>query len=120
VLAILLSLAIFQSAAQAVITGRWLSFVHALGGLVSTQSGIIPHTLAMQRLDPQGSRFRRELLESWSVEPLAILLAPHGRVQAFVEGAPQERWVPYDPRKPSKLPAAPGLDWSHFTPRAAP
>lgn len=45
----------------------------------------------MSALDRDGSSFRRESLESWSVEPLSILLAPHGRVQAVVLAAPWAR-----------------------------
>jgi hypothetical protein len=120
VAAIVLCLAIFQPAAQAFITERWALYVHALQELVSAQSGVVPHALAMRRLDPQGNRFRHELLESWSVEPLAILLAPGGHVRAFVEAAPNERWVPYNPRNPAKLPHAPGLDWGSFVPRPVP
>lgn len=118
VLAVTLSLAAFQFSAQSVMTQRWISYLEALRGLVSTESGVLSHALAMRRLDPQNARFRRELLESWSVEPLAILLAPQGRVQAFVEAARQERWVPYDPYKLEKLPRSPGLDWSHYSPSA--
>ncbi len=117
VLAIVLGLAIFQAAAQAVITEGWVSYVRALHELVSTQSGVVSHAVAIRHLDPQGFRLRRELLESWSVEPLAILLAPRGRVQAFVEAGPKERWVPYDPHNPGKLPHPPGLDWNNFVPR---
>jgi hypothetical protein len=119
VLAIVLCLAIVQPVAQAFITERWASYVEALRGLVSTENGVVPHALAMRRLDPQGSRFRRELLETWSMEPLAVLLAPQGRVRAFVEASPRERWVPYDPHNPGKLPRAPGLDWSNFVPHPA-
>jgi hypothetical protein len=117
VLAIVLSLAIFQPAAQAVITKRWDSYVQALRALVSTESGAVPHGLAMRRLDPQNVRFRRELLESWSVEPLSILLAPGGRVTAVLEPWPGERWIPWRADDPASLPHLPQLDWSHYSPR---
>jgi hypothetical protein len=75
---------------------------------------VISHAQATAALHANGSRFRRELLQTWSVEPLSILLAPDGRVTAFVEAAPSERWVPYRPEEPKTLPHMPQLDWSHF------
>jgi hypothetical protein len=117
VLAIVLGLAVAQAAAQLVITTQWNGYVGALRGLVSTETGVVTYATAMKRLDPDGGRFRRELLAHWSVEPLSILLAPAGRVQAFVEASPQARWVPYDPANPATLPHAPGLDFSSFAPR---
>jgi len=65
-------------------------------------------------LDHDGSRLRRELLESWSVEPLSILLAPGGRILAVVEPAASARWVPYRFNDAKTLPHLPQLDWSHF------
>ncbi|HEY3637325.1 MAG TPA: hypothetical protein VGK90_04170 [Rhizomicrobium sp.] len=117
VLAIVLALAIGQTAAQLIITAQWSAYTTALGTVVHTQSGVVSHATAMRLLNPEGARFRRELLESWSVEPLSLVLAPSGRVQALVEAAPGARWVPYDPANPATLPHLPGLDWSHFTPR---
>jgi hypothetical protein len=100
-------------------TAQWNGYVGALRGLVSTEAGVVTYAAAMKRLDPDGARFRRELLAHWSVEPLSILLAPQGRVGAFVEASPQARWVPYDPANPATLPHAPGLDFSSFAPRPA-
>lgn len=114
VLAIMLALAVVQAAMQLVITEQWAGYVAGLRAIVSTETGIVSHDRAMHVVDPQGARFRRELLESWSVEPLAIVLAPEGHVRAFIAAAPEARWVPYDPAKPSTLPHAPGLDWSGF------
>jgi hypothetical protein len=119
VLAIVLGLAIVQTGAQVAMTVQWTSYVRALRGLVSAETGIISHATAMQRLDLGGARFRRELLETWSVQPLSLLLAPQGHVRAIVEPGPKERWVPYDPAKPATLPDAPGLDYSGFVPRPA-
>jgi len=119
VIAIVLSLAIGQSAAQLAMTAEWADYVRALRGFVSTETGIVSHAEAMRRLDPDGARFRRELLEGWTVEPLSLLLAPGGRVRAIVEPSPKERWVPYDPSNPSSLPQVPGLDYSGFVPRPA-
>jgi hypothetical protein len=119
VLAVVLAVAVVQTAAQAVLTVEWSSYVGALRALVSTHTGGMTHGAAAKLLDPGGGRFRRELLESWSVEPLAILLAPGGHVYTFVEAAPKARWVPYDPRNPATLPRAPGLDWSSFVPHPA-
>jgi hypothetical protein len=114
VLAVLLGLCVFQPLAQAIITENWNSYVHDLRGVVSTRQGIVTHADAIHALDAQGARFRRELLESWSVEPLSIVLAPHGRVTAVVEPAPLARWTPYRLGDPATLPRAPGLDWSGF------
>jgi hypothetical protein len=117
VLAIVLSLAVAQAGTQLVMTAQWASYVSALRGLVRTTTGVVTYATAMKRLDPDGARFRRELLAHWSVEPLSILLAPQGRVRALVEASPQARWVPYDPANPATLPHAPGLDFSSFAPR---
>lgn len=117
VVAIVTAAMIAHAAAQLLITAQWNGYVQALGGLAATQTGVVSHAEAMKSLDPAGTRFRRELLESWSVEPLAILLAPHGRVRTFVEAAPDARWVPYDPAKPATWPKALGLDWSGFVAR---
>jgi hypothetical protein len=113
-LAVLLGLSIFQPLAQAIMTENWNAYVHDLRGIVSTRQGIVTHTDAMRILDADRTRFRRELLESWSVEPLSIVLAPHGRVTAVVEPAPMARWTPYRLDDPAALPRAPGLDWSGF------
>lgn len=119
VLAIVLALAVVQAAMQLIITEQWAGYTASLRGLVRSEAGIVPHDRAMRVINPQGARFRRELLESWSVEPLALFLAPEGHVRAFVAAAPGARWVPYDPEKPSMLPRAPGLDWSGFVPHPA-
>jgi hypothetical protein len=118
VLAIILALAATQAAAQGMMTYQWNSYLQALRRMVAVQDGVISHAQAMARLDPRGTRFRRQLLEHWSVEPLSIQLAPRGQVQALVEPAPKARWVPYDPHNPSTLPQAQGLDWSQFVPRS--
>jgi hypothetical protein len=119
VLAIILALAVTQAAAQVLMTYQWDSYVKALRNILAVQEGVISHAQAMARLDPQATRFRRELLEHWSVEPLSIELAPKGQVRAVVEPAPMASWVPYDPYNPPTLPRAQGLDWSHFVPRPA-
>lgn len=113
-LAVLLGLSVFQPLAQAIMTENWNAYVHDLRGVVSSRHGTVTHTDAMHALDANGARFRRELLESWSVEPLSIVLAPHGHVTAVVEPAPMARWTPYHLDDPAALPRAPGLDWSGF------
>lgn len=113
-LAIILGLSIFQLLAQAIMTERWNAYANDLRGLVSTRKGAVSHAEAMRTLDPEGARFRRELLESWSVEPLSIVLAPRGRVMAVVQSAPTARWTPYRLDEPATMPRAPGLDWSGF------
>jgi hypothetical protein len=115
VLSILLGLSVFQPLVQAIMTETWNAYAHDLRGLVSTRKGAISHAEAMQALDPDGGRFRRELLESWSIEPLSIVLASNGRVTAVVEPAPNARWVPYRLDSAASRPQAPGLDWSGFS-----
>lgn len=117
VLFIFLTLAAAQAAGQIAITSGWTSYVQALHALVDTETGAIPHARAMAALDPAGSRFRREMLEHWSVEPLSILLAPGGDVRAVVEPAPAQRWIPYRLTDLRNLPRGRGLDWSHFRAR---
>jgi hypothetical protein len=117
VLLIVLALAAAQSAGQLAVTRAWSGYVAALHSLVTTDTGAIPHAAAMAALDPAGSRFRRELLEHWSVEPLSILLAPGGHVQAVVEPVPRALWMPYGLDQ-SRLPRGRGLDWSNFPGRS--
>ncbi len=119
VLTIVLGLAITQAAAQSVITERWDAYVHNPRGLLLAHEGVISHALAMEVLDPGNTRLRRELLESWSVEPLSIVLARRGHVTAVVEPASKARWIPYRFDDPATLPQAPQLDWSGFAPRPA-
>lgn len=114
VLAVLVALSVFQPLAQAIMTENWNAYTHGLRGLVASRHGIVTHADAMRALDADGTRFRRELLESWSVEPLSIVLAPQGRVTAIVEPAPTAKWTPYRLDNPATLPRAPGLDWSGF------
>ena len=113
-LAVLLGLCVFQPLAQAIMTENWNAYVRDLRAVVSTRQGIVTHTDAMHTLDANGTPFRRELLESWSVEPLSIVLAPHGHVTTVFEPAPMARWTPYRLDDPAALPQAPGLDWSGF------
>jgi hypothetical protein len=117
VLAIVLGLALGQATAQLAITQQWSGFAGALRGLVRSEAGVISHAEAMRQVDPEGARFRRELLEVWSIEPLSLFLAPQGHVRAFVVAAPKARWVPYDPRNPATLPQAPELDYRSFAPQ---
>ena len=113
-ISILTALIFSQALMQAAATNLWHDFVNDLRTLVTTKHGVIPHTEAMAALNPSGNRFRRELLESWSVEPLSILLAAGGAVRAVVEPAATARWVPYRFAEPQTLPHLPQLDWSHF------
>jgi hypothetical protein len=114
VIAVVLALTLAQALMQMVATNIWRDYVSDLRDLVASRRGAISHAAAMAALDPSNIRFRREVLESWSVEPLSILLAPAGRVLAVVEPAPGARWVPYRLNDPGTLPRIPQLDWSHF------
>ena len=114
VLAIVLGLAAFQFPAQIILTEQWASYARDLSGLVASRSGGISHADAIQALDSGGTRLRRELLESWSVEPLSVMLAPQGHVRAVVLAAPWARWAPYRLDEPATLPRTPELDWSRF------
>ncbi|MGH6889381.1 MAG: hypothetical protein ACREHF_09315 [Rhizomicrobium sp.] len=118
VLVIVLALATAQAAGQFAITREWNSYAQALRTLVSTDSGLIPHARAMAALDSAGGRFRREMLEHWSVEPLSILLCPAGHVRAVVMPAPTAKWVPYDFHHFERVPRGPELDWTQFHARS--
>jgi hypothetical protein len=112
---IVVALVVAQAVMQAAATNVWSEYVEDLRTLVATKHGAISHLEAMADLDRDQGRFRRELLESWSVEPLSILLAPGGRVMAVVEPGESARWIPYRLQDPETLPHVPQLDWSHFT-----
>ncbi|HEY1615352.1 MAG TPA: hypothetical protein VGF97_16850 [Rhizomicrobium sp.] len=120
VAAILLGLILTQAALQLTMTERWWTYTGDLRSLVASRHGVVSFDESSRAINPSGSRFRRELLESWSVEPLSLVLAPHGQVQAWVEAAPFAPWVPYHADKPRSLPRAPGLDWSRFPTAGAP
>lgn len=119
VLAVVLALILAQAMIQETATAIWHDYVTDLRALVTSNRGVISHKTAMVALGGDDSRFRRELLESWSVEPLGILLAPAGRITAVVEPAPAARWSPYHWNEPRSLPHMPQLDWSHFAPSRA-
>lgn len=114
VVAVVLALTLAQGSMQLGATNLWRDYVSDLRGLVASERGAISHAAAMAALDPNGARFRRELLQSWSVQPLSIVLAPAGRVVSVVEPAPDALWVPYRLKEPQTLPHMPQLDWSRF------
>jgi hypothetical protein len=109
-----------QALMQAVTTGLWRDYVMDLRVLVATRHGAVTHSEAMASLAGYRSRFRRELLETWSVQPLSVLLAPGGRVIAVVQPAETERWVPFRLQAPQTFPRMPQLDWSGFRTRPNP
>lgn len=113
-LVVVVVLVLAQAGMQAVATSLWRGYTDDLRALVATSRGEIPHNRALKTLDPKGYRFRREMLQTWSVQPLSILLAPAGRVTSIVEPADTERWVPYRLTDPRTFPRMPQLDWSHF------
>jgi hypothetical protein len=115
--AIFSALVFAQALMQAITTNLWRDYVSDLRVLVGARHGVISHAEAMVALDGSGSRFRRELLQTWSVQPLSVLLAPGGRVTAIVQPVGTERWIPFRFRDPKTLPHMPQLDWSAFPAR---
>jgi hypothetical protein len=111
---IVVTLVVSQASMQVTETNLWRDYARDLRALVATRQGAISHKLALEALGGDDSRFRREMLQTWSVQPLSILLAPGGRVRAMVEPAETERWVPYHTTDPRRLPRMPQLDWSQF------
>lgn len=114
VVLVVVALVVSQSLMQGAATNIWRDYVRDLRALVATRAGVISHSDALDALDRNGSRFRREMLQTWSVQPLSILLAPGGHVKAMVEPAGTEGWIPYRPADPRTLPRMPQLDWSQF------
>jgi hypothetical protein len=108
-------LVLTQTTFQIVMTGRWQTFTSELRSVLSRQSGVISFTESSRMLNPGGQRFRRELLKSWSIEPLSIVLAPGGHVRAMLAPAADARWVPYRLDDPGTLPHVPELDWTGFS-----
>lgn len=102
---------------QIAMSSLWQGFVSDLKDVVASRTGVISFADASRLLNPANSRFRRELLNSWSIESLSIVLAPHGRVQSVVAPVQSEPWLPYQLRDPTTLPHVPGLDWSRWFPR---
>ena len=111
------ALVLAQALMQAVTTNLWRDYVRDLRALVATHHGALPHAEAMASLGGYRSRFRRELLQTWSVQPLSILVAPGGRVTAVVQPAETEPWVPFRLHEPKTFPHMPQLDWSGFRTR---
>jgi hypothetical protein len=114
VIYVIATLAVSQALMQSAETNIWRNYAQDLRALVASREGTISHKQALEALGADHSRFRREMLQTWSVQPLSILLAPAGRVRAIVEPADTERWVPYHTSAPEKLPRMPQLDWSQF------
>jgi hypothetical protein len=115
--AIFSALVFAQALMQAVTTNLWRDYVSDLRVLVGARHGVVSHAEAMVALSGYGNRFRRELLQSLSIQPLSVLLAPDGRVTAVVQPAGTERWIPFRFRGPKTLPRMPQLDWSAFQAR---
>ncbi len=111
---ILLGLMLTQTFFQLAMTERWQDFTNELRDFVSKRSGIIAFAESSRALNPGVTRFRRELLATWGIQPLSIVLAPGGHVRAVVQPDPKSRWYPYHLDGPGAFPEAPGLDWSHF------
>lgn len=114
VIIIITSLILAQAVVQSVMNERWNAYVSDMRALVQSHRGVIPFSESSRLINPDRSRFRRDLLKSWSVEPLSIALAPKGHVQAVLEAGPDEQWVPYHFNMPATLPQAPSVDWSGF------
>lgn len=119
VLALILGLCVTQAAMQVEMTARWNDFVRDVTQFVRSPRGAVSHGQALLALDPSGARFRRDLLDHWSIEPLSILLAPAGRVVSVIEPPPTARWIPFRLNASTRLPVSPLLDWSGFSPEGA-
>ncbi len=117
---ILLGLLLTQTTMQLAMTARWEAYTQDMRVLVSRPRGAIAFADASRMINPAGTRFRAELLKSWSVEPLSIVLAPGGLVLSVLEPKPGEPFVPYRLDRPNDFPRVPGLDWSHFSARNGP
>jgi hypothetical protein len=117
VMSILFGLVLTQAAIQLAMTQRWQALTGDMRTLLAQRRGVITFAESSQALNPTASRFRRELLQSWSVEPLGIVLALGGHVQSVFEPGPHEPWVPFHFDTPRSRPTAPGLDWSGFPAR---
>ncbi|HEY1613643.1 MAG TPA: hypothetical protein VGF97_08135 [Rhizomicrobium sp.] len=112
--AILLGLMLTQTVLQFAMTERWQAFTNDLSHLVSERSGEISFVESSRALNPDATQFRGELLMTWGVQPLSIVLAPGGQVRAVVQPGPKAQWHPYRLDGSGTFPQAPGLDWSHF------
>ncbi|HLY06286.1 MAG TPA: hypothetical protein VKR31_11120 [Rhizomicrobium sp.] len=113
-LSVIVMLVVSQALMQVSATTLWRDYVRDLRALVASSEGDISHDRALTTLAWDRSPFRREMLQTWSVQPLSILLAPGGQVRAMVEPAKTEGWVPYHLTDPRTLPRVPQLDWSKF------
>lgn len=112
---LLVAVVFLQLLVQSVLTAHWASYRQDLAGLVEQKAGIIDWKTATKVLNPNHTLFRRAFDRAWSIEPLSILLAPHGQIRSVVEARPDIAWKPYDLRNPATLPlCARGLDWSRF------
>jgi hypothetical protein len=104
-----------QLLVQTIMTQHWASYRHDLADLVATHAGIIDWKTASRTLNPHQTFFRRHLVRSWSLQPLSIVLAPHGQVLSVVDARPRIMWKPFQLDDPKSLPlCAKGLDWSRY------
>lgn len=112
---VLIALVSLQLLVQTVMTQHWASYRRDLADLVATHRGVIDWNTASEALNPHQTFFRRHLIRAWSVQPLSIVLAPHGHVLSLVDARPGIMWRAFDPLDPKRLPlCAKGFDWSQY------
>jgi hypothetical protein len=115
VMAVLLAIIPTHFIIQTVLTTQWAAYRNDLAALVASRDGPIDWQTAADTLDPRRETFRGAFVWAWSIEPLSIVLAPGGRVQALVRPRPDIEFEPYRPDNPATLPrCVPGLDWSRY------
>jgi hypothetical protein len=113
--AVLLGIIPMQLAIQTGVTLAWADYRDDLARLVASRQGPIPWEEAAAALDPRREPFRGAFVWAWSIQPLSVVLAPRGQVQAIVEPRPNVEYRPYRPDDPDTLPrCVPGLDWSRY------
>ena len=112
---VLVGVVAMQLVVQTSLSVQWAGYQRDLARLVATRQGPIAWDTAASFLDPGHDFLRGALVREWNIQPLSIVLAPRGKVQAVVDAPPDVRWRPYRLDDPATLPlGARGLDWSRY------
>src|SRR6185295_15353915 len=71
---------------------------------VATHEGLVPFEQSVLSQRFVGGRPVSVMNTTWNMPAMSIILAPHGRVQAMIRNPDPEKWQPFRPEHPEKLP----------------
>jgi hypothetical protein len=71
---------------------------------VATREGLVPFEQSVLSQNFVAGRPVAAMNITWTMPAMSVLLAPHGRVQAMIRNPDPEKWQPFRPEHPEKLP----------------